>query len=63
VEEQDQFNCAICQEELNDPVTLPCGHNYCKACINSYWDQGVYVCPQCRQIFTQRLVLGTNAML
>ncbi|XP_046732146.1 E3 ubiquitin-protein ligase RNF135-like isoform X2 [Silurus meridionalis] len=63
VEEQDQFNCTICQEELKDPVTLPCGHNFCKACINGYWDQGVYVCSQCRQSFTPRLVLGTNEVL
>ncbi|XP_046732136.1 E3 ubiquitin ligase TRIM40-like isoform X2 [Silurus meridionalis] len=60
---QTQYNCSICQDELKDPVTLPCGHNFCKACINGYWDQGVYVCPQCRQSFTPRLVLGTNEVL
>ncbi|KAF7692401.1 hypothetical protein HF521_010011 [Silurus meridionalis] len=59
---EQKYNCTICKE-LKDPVTLPCGHNYCKACINGYWDQGVFVCSQCRQSFTPRLVLGTNTVL
>lgn len=65
--EQDQFNCSICLDVLKDPVTIPCGHSYCKACISGYWDQdefiSLYGCPQCRQTFTPRPVLGRNTML
>ncbi|XP_063049050.1 finTRIM family, member 67 [Engraulis encrasicolus] len=65
--EHDQFNCSICLDVLKDPVTIPCGHSYCKGCISGYWDQDEYIslygCPQCRQTFSPRPLLGRNTML
>ncbi|XP_060743855.1 E3 ubiquitin/ISG15 ligase TRIM25-like [Tachysurus vachellii] len=65
--DQDRFSCPVCLELLKDPVTTPCGHNFCKMCINCRWDKedqkGIYSCPQCRETFTPRPVLRRNNML
>ncbi|XP_047674118.1 tripartite motif-containing protein 16-like [Tachysurus fulvidraco] len=63
----DQFICSVCLDLLKDPVALPCGHSFCKVCINGCWDQedqkDVYSCPHCRDTFTPRPVLRRNNML
>nr|XP_014266161.2 tripartite motif-containing protein 16 isoform X2 [Maylandia zebra]XP_024661897.1 tripartite motif-containing protein 16 isoform X2 [Maylandia zebra] len=65
--EPNQFYCSVCLDLLKDPVTIQCGHTYCRSCIEGCWDQekekGTYSCPQCREAFSPRPVLGRNNML
>uniref|UniRef100_A0A673BD31 Tripartite motif containing 25, like n=2 Tax=Sphaeramia orbicularis TaxID=375764 RepID=A0A673BD31_9TELE len=64
---EEQFNCPVCLDLPNDPVTIPCGHSYCMACIKDYWSKddpkGIYSCPQCRQTFCPKPNLSRNTML
>ncbi|XP_029601875.1 NLR family CARD domain-containing protein 3 [Salmo trutta] len=50
---EDQSRCAVCQQVLRDPVSITCGHRFCRQCITSYWEKpapsGDYDCPQCRK--------------
>lgn len=65
--EEESFACPVCLETLKDPATLPCGHSYCLACIQSHWDKGgskgQYSCPQCRQVFNPRPSLAKSTLL
>ncbi|KAJ8276910.1 hypothetical protein GJAV_G00069270, partial [Gymnothorax javanicus] len=65
--DQEQFSCTICLELLKEPVTIPCGHSYCRGCIENSWDQeanaGEYSCPQCRETFNPKPTLRKNTIL
>ncbi|XP_036609365.1 tripartite motif-containing protein 65 isoform X2 [Trichosurus vulpecula] len=60
---EEKLVCAICLELYREAVTLPCGHNFCRACIEDHWRRHEVNCPQCRTPFTQRPALHKNGAL
>lgn len=58
---EKQFQCSICQQAFADPVTTPCGHNFCQACIQKAWDGSeVCQCPTCGKTFAGRPEMSVN---
>ena len=61
VEFEEQFRCCICLNIYTDPVSTPCGHNFCLDCIEGYWDtKGRSDCPLCKQTYRKRPELRIN---
>ncbi|XP_069807147.1 E3 ubiquitin/ISG15 ligase TRIM25-like [Dendropsophus ebraccatus] len=64
---RDELLCSICLNLYTDPVTLRCGHNFCRGCIdqvlNTQDGAGVYSCPECREEFQERPTLQRNITL
>ncbi|KAM4036343.1 E3 ubiquitin/ISG15 ligase TRIM25-like [Anomaloglossus baeobatrachus] len=62
-----ELECSICQTLYTDPVTLRCGHNFCRVCIDLVLDiedgSGVYSCPTCKEPFPEQPVLKRNLTL
>ncbi|KAK0149242.1 E3 ubiquitin/ISG15 ligase TRIM25 [Merluccius polli] len=61
---EDNFSCSICLDVFNSPVTTSCGHNFCRTCITTFWDDQVqYKCPVCNELFHTRPDLRVNIIL
>ncbi|XP_069822139.1 E3 ubiquitin/ISG15 ligase TRIM25-like [Dendropsophus ebraccatus] len=64
---RDELLCSICLNTFTDPLTLRCGHNFCRGCIDQVLNMqdgsGVYFCPECREEFPERPTLQRNITL
>ncbi|XP_040019816.2 E3 ubiquitin-protein ligase TRIM21 [Gasterosteus aculeatus] len=61
---EDQFLCSICLDVFTHPVTIPCGHNFCKACITDHWNVNAPSnCPNCKKLFYTRPELQVNTFI
>ncbi|GCB64189.1 hypothetical protein scyTo_0013298 [Scyliorhinus torazame] len=58
----DEAICPICLDFFTDPVSLECGHNFCRSCIAQCWEKERNSCPECRQEFPER-ILRANRVL
>ncbi|KAM4714351.1 E3 ubiquitin/ISG15 ligase TRIM25 isoform 2-T2 [Anableps anableps] len=49
---QEELTCPVCLDLYRDPHLLPCGHNFCKICLDRLKRQaerGRVRCPECRE--------------
>uniref|UniRef100_A0A803KE80 Uncharacterized protein n=1 Tax=Xenopus tropicalis TaxID=8364 RepID=A0A803KE80_XENTR len=65
---RDELTCSICRDIYTDPVTLPCGHNFCRGCIGKTWDWQKSIeedpsCPECRERYRRQPDLKRNLRL
>uniref|UniRef100_A0A3P9IDU5 Si:dkey-46i9.6 n=1 Tax=Oryzias latipes TaxID=8090 RepID=A0A3P9IDU5_ORYLA len=59
-----QVHCSICLDVFTNPVSIPCGHNFCQNCILGYWKTSpLYQCPMCKKSFYKRPDISVNTVL
>ncbi|XP_032903249.1 E3 ubiquitin-protein ligase TRIM39-like isoform X1 [Amblyraja radiata] len=55
--------CPICLDFFTEPVSLECGHYFCRSCITQSWDrEEKNSCPECREVFTDRSLRVSRAL-
>ncbi|XP_067227442.1 E3 ubiquitin-protein ligase TRIM39-like [Chanodichthys erythropterus] len=60
----EELQCSICLEVFTDPVTTPCGHNFCRTCLSKCWtNTQTCFCPFCKEKFSKRPDLKINTTL
>ncbi|XP_059199113.1 E3 ubiquitin-protein ligase TRIM39-like [Centropristis striata] len=61
---EEQLLCPICLDLFNQPVSTPCGHNFCRDCIQGYWHSAnLSQCPMCKQKFYRKPELKVNVFI
>ncbi|XP_067228362.1 E3 ubiquitin-protein ligase TRIM39-like [Chanodichthys erythropterus] len=60
----EELQCSICLEVFTDPVTTPCGHNFCRTCLSKCWtNKKIGFCPICKERVVRRPDLKINKTL
>ncbi|KAI4889710.1 hypothetical protein NFI96_019412 [Prochilodus magdalenae] len=58
---EQELTCSICLDLFSEPVSTPCGHNFCQGCIGGYWaSSSIFTCPLCKRPFEERPELSIN---
>lgn len=53
---QQKHECVICMDETEDPLSLPCAHTFCAACIRK-WGARAKQCPVCKESFSKKHIV------
>ena len=61
-EEVDMFSCSDCRALLQDPITIPCGHSFCRKCLDKNQSR---TCKKCSTIhhYSNFANIKTNVLL
>ncbi|XP_068111116.1 E3 ubiquitin-protein ligase TRIM11-like [Hyperolius riggenbachi] len=63
----EELECPVCLTIYTDPVSLRCGHNVCRICIDRVLDSqegsAGYSCPECREEHKAQVGLQRNIAL
>lgn len=47
-----------------EPVSTPCGHSFCKACLQGYWNHSKkFLCPMCKKSYSKKPEMSVNRVL
>ncbi|XP_017268209.1 E3 ubiquitin-protein ligase TRIM8 [Kryptolebias marmoratus] len=62
---EEELLCPICLNVFDEPIQLPCKHNFCKGCISEAWakDNAAVRCPECNHDYDQKPTLEKNFKL
>lgn len=56
--------CPICLDLFNLPISTPCGHNFCKGCVQGYWETAeLSQCPVCKQKLSKGVEFKVNTLI
>ncbi|OCT59095.1 hypothetical protein XELAEV_18001583mg [Xenopus laevis] len=62
---EEDITCSVCLSQLTDPVSITCGHTFCKNCIVSCWDTPQllgYRCPECRKVCPKDQLISVHRL-
>ncbi|XP_023692216.1 E3 ubiquitin-protein ligase TRIM39-like [Paramormyrops kingsleyae] len=61
---EELYHCSICLDVFISPISLPCGHSFCMACIREYWSKQTQSrCPMCMRCFENTPELHVNTCI
>ncbi|XP_078501895.1 E3 ubiquitin-protein ligase TRIM17-like isoform X3 [Lissotriton helveticus] len=62
---QQEATCILCNRFFRNPVSIMCGHIFCKDCITQEWrgSRTQYTCPKCGKRYKGALDIWPNAVV
>ncbi|XP_061777218.1 E3 ubiquitin/ISG15 ligase TRIM25 isoform X2 [Nerophis ophidion] len=63
---QEELTCPVCLDVYRDPLLLPCGHNFCRKCLDRLrqeTERSRFRCPECRDSHSCSMHLQRNFKL